>query len=170
MNVQEVINIGKERKLKSKRSTFKLIENIHKKIKKYAELNKESCTYIIPPIVDDVPLYNREEIVKDIFKILDSEGYIVNAYSNGQIDISWNESLVEQKIKTDRFLMKEQESKLLKMNKKMNLINDRYALLANPIKINKELSIEEKLDQQIEKNLQDREKQQKKFSKMLKVI
>ena len=143
MNVQEVINIGKDRKLRSKRSISKLVENIHKKIKKYAELNKESCTYIIPPIVDDVPLYNREEIVKDIYEILDSEGYIINAYSNGQIDISWNENLVEQKIKNDRFLIKQQEARLLKMNRKVNIINDRYSLLANPEKISNEMNLDE---------------------------
>ena len=104
MNVQEVLNIAKERKLKNKELVKKILVNIHKKIKYYATLKNESCIYIVPPIVNDFPVYDFENTIKDIFKILDSEGYIVTAYPNGQLDIIWNEKLVEQKIKTDAFI------------------------------------------------------------------
>ena len=101
MNVQEILNISKQRSEKTKNVIKKMVDNIHKKILYYAKLKKESCVYMIPPIFDDTPLYDLENIIKEIFKILDSEGYIVTAYLNGQLDICWNEKLVEQKVKTD---------------------------------------------------------------------
>jgi hypothetical protein len=112
MNVQEVLNIAKERKSRNKDSIKKIIENIHKKIKYYAQLKHESCTYTIPPIIDDTPLYDLENIILEVFKILDSEGYICTAYSDGNIDISWNENLVKQKVKSDSYILSQQEKKL----------------------------------------------------------
>ena len=94
MNVQEVLNIAKERKGRNKEVVKKIITKIHKKIKYYAELKHESCIYIVPPLIDDMPLYDLEYIIQEIFKVLDSEGYICAAYSNGQLEISWNEKLV----------------------------------------------------------------------------
>ena len=91
MNVQEILNISKERKVKLKVSIEKLVECTHKKIKYYATLKKESCTYMVPPIINDTPLYDITYVVKEIFKVLDSEGYIVTAYPNGRLDICWNE-------------------------------------------------------------------------------
>jgi len=167
MNVQEVLKIAKERKSKSKAMLNVILENIHKKILYYANAKKESCSYIIPPIVNDIPLFEREELSKEIFKILDSEGYIVNAYSNGQLDICWNEKLVQQKIKTDTYLIKEEERKIMKLSKGKKLLNERYSLLANPKKVSTELSIEEKLDEQVLKILKEKEDKQKKFSKMV---
>ena len=58
MNVQEVLQIAKERKTRTKESIKKIVENIHKKIKYYAIMKKESCVYNIPPIVNDTPLYD----------------------------------------------------------------------------------------------------------------
>ena len=66
MNVQEVLNISKERKIRTKDAIKKIIENIHKKILYYAKLKKESCVYLIPPIIDNVPLYDFETIIKDV--------------------------------------------------------------------------------------------------------
>ena len=59
MNVQEVINITKQRKTRLKDTTLKIIENIHKKIKYYALHKHETCSYIIPAIMDDTPIYDR---------------------------------------------------------------------------------------------------------------
>ena len=118
MNVQEVLNIAKERKSRNKDSIKKIIENIHKKIKYYAQLKHESCTYTIPPIIDDTPLYDLENIILEVFKILDSEGYICTAYSDGNIDISWNENLVKQKVKSDSYILSQQEKKLRNITKK----------------------------------------------------
>lgn len=168
MNVQEVLNIAKERKLRNKSIVKKIVENIHKKIKYYATLKKESCQYNIPPLVDDMPLYDLENIIKDIFKILDTEGYIVTAYSNGQLDICWNESLVEQKVKSDSYLINEQERKLKNITKKVKKIDERFSFLANPVKMKKiESTPDEKLDIQLNKVLSDRDKLQNKYSKML---
>ena len=167
MNVQEVINIAKQRESKNKMLTKKIIENIHKKIKYYATMHKESCTYIIPPIIDDSLISDLNLTVKEIFKTLDQEGYIVNAYSNGQIDICWNEKLVEHKVKTDNYLLKQHEHKLRNLSKINKQIDSRYGFLANPKKINKELSIEQKLDHQVEKILSEKDKNQKKFCLLL---
>jgi len=167
MNVQEVINIAKQRESRNKIITKKIIENIHKKIKYYATMHKESCTYIVPPIIDDSLISDLSLTVKEIFKTLDSEGYIVNAYSNGQIDICWNEKLVEHKVKTDNYLLKQHEHKLKNISKINKQIDSRYGFLANPKKINKELSIEQKLDHQVEKILAEKDKNQKKFSLLL---
>ena len=167
MNVQEVINIAKQRESKNKILTKKIIENIHKKIKYYATMHKESCTYIVPPIIDDSLISDLNLTVKEIFKTLDQEGYIVNAYSNGQIDICWNEKLVEHKVKTDNYLLKQNEHKLRNLSKINKQIDSRYGFLANPKKINKELSIEQKLDHQVEKILHEKDKNQKKFCLLL---
>jgi hypothetical protein len=163
MNVQEVLNISKERKSRLKEVIKKIIENIHKRILYYANLKHESCNYMIPPLIDDTPLYDREYITKEVYSVLDNEGYIVSAYSNGQIEISWNEVLVSQKIKTDARLLKEQEAKLNKLSKRSKLLNERYSILANPKKTTKEISIDDQLDNQVEKILKEKEKMQKKF-------
>ena len=78
MNVQEVLNIAKARKLKNKELVKKILVNVHKKIKYYATLKKESCVYTVPPIVDEFPVYDFENTITDIFKILTS-----NAVANG---------------------------------------------------------------------------------------
>ena len=168
MNVQEVLNIAKQRKSKNKLIIEKIIINIHKKIKYYATLHHESCRYIIPPLLEDTPLYDISNIIADIFKILDSEGYIVTAYSNGQLDINWNEKLVEQKVKTDSYLLLEQERKLKNITRKSKKIDERFAFLANPQKTGKPIkSIDEQLDEQVEKILKEKDQIQKKYAKML---
>ncbi len=161
MNVQEVLQIGKERKLRTKEAIKKVVENIHKKIIYYAGLKKESCVYLVPPIVNDMPVYDYTIVVKDIFKILDEEGYIVTAYSDGRINICWNEKLVEQKVKTDAYVLSQEERKLKNITKKSKKVDERFAFLANPKKTNKDLSIDEQLDAQIEKILKEKDKKQK---------
>jgi hypothetical protein len=169
MNVQEVLKISKERKIKNKEATKKILDNIHKKIKYYATMKKETCVYVIPPIIEEHLIYDIESVIKEIFKTLDSEGYIVTAYPNGQLDICWNERLVEEKVKTDAYLLKVHEHKLKNLTKKHKNIDQRFAFLANPKKTaEKEKSIDEQLDEQVEKILRQREKTQKKFSKLLK--
>ena len=167
MNVQEVINISKERKNRLRDITEKIIENIHKKIKYYAKHRKESCTYIIPPLIDDTPIYDRETLSKDIFKVLDSEGYIVCAYQNGQIDISWNEKLVQRKLSNDTYILKQQERRLNRYDKTAKVLNDRFSFLSNPTKLVKEPTLEEKVDQQVEKILKERDHRQREFAKRI---
>lgn len=167
MNVQEVLNISKERKSRLKEVIKKIIENVHKRILYYANLKHESCSYMIPPLIDDTPLYDREFITKEVYNVLDNEGYIVSAYSNGQLEISWNELLVSQKIKTDARLLKDQEAKLNKLSKRSKLLNERYSILANPKKTTKEISIDDQLDNQVEKILKEKEKMQKNFKSVV---
>ena len=167
MNVQEVLQIGKERKQRTKEAVKKIVENIHKKIKYYAGLRKENCVYIVPPIVNDLPVYEFDSVIKDIFKILDTEGYIVSAYSNGQLDICWNEKLVEQKVKTDAYVLSHEERKLKNITKKVKKVDDRFSFLANPKKTSTELSIEDKLDEQVEKILREKEKKQKQMKEIV---
>jgi len=169
MNVEEVLKIKSERKNRHKALVKKIVDNIHNKIKYYATLNKESCSYIIPPIVDDMPLYNIESAIQEIFKILDSEGYIVSAYSNGQVDISWNEKLVQQKVKTDAYIVSQEEKKLRNITKKSRKVDERFSFLANPKKTSPPpKTIDEQLDEQVEKILKEKENLQKKFSRRLK--
>ena len=168
MNVQEILNISKERKNRNKLLIKKIIDNIHKKIKYYATLKKESCSYIIPPLIDDTPLYDLEGVIKDIFKTLDSEGYIVTAYANGQVDICWNEKLVEQKVKTDSYVLSSEEKKLKNITKKIKNIDDRFSFLANPKKTNgPEKTLDQQIDDQVEKILKEKSKQQKKYKNLL---
>ena len=168
MNVQEVLQIGKERKLRTKESVKKIIENIHKKIKYYAEMKKEQCVYIVPPIINDLPVYDFENVIKDIFKVLDQEGYIVSAYTNGQLNICWNEKLVEQKVKTDAYVISQEERKLKNITRKAKKVDDRFNFLANPSKTGKkELTIDEQLDEQVDKILREKEKKQKQLKKIV---
>ena len=167
MNVEEVLSISKERSKRIKDAIQKIVENIHKKILYYAKLKNETCTYIVPPLIDTVPLYDRPYIIKEIFKILDSEGYIVTAYPNGQLDISWNEKLVEQKIKTDSFVLNHEERKLKNITKKSKKVDKRFQFLANPDKTQKERTVDEQLDHQVKKILREKEDLQNRFKKML---
>ena len=168
MNVQEVLKIAKERKTRTKEVIKKIVENVHKKIKYYAELKKESCVYLVPPIINDYPVYDYELVIKDIFKILDQEGYIVSAFSDGRIDICWNEKLVEQKVKTDAFVLSHEERKLKNITKKSKKVDERFAFLANPKKTAaKDLSVDEQLDAQIEKILKEKEKKQKQLKNII---
>ena len=167
MNVQEVILLKRQRKVKNKVNIDKILENIHKRIKYYALLKKDSCSYKIPPILDGLPLFNLQEVTKDVFKKLDSEGYIVNAYSDGTLDICWDEKLVEAKVKTDSYVISLEEKRLRKITSKNKNINKRFDFLANPKKTTKELSIDEQLDNQLEKILKEKQNQQNKFKKLL---
>jgi len=168
MNVQEVLQINKGRKQRTKDAVKKIVENIHKKIKFHAEMKKDSCVYLVPPIINDLPVYDYELVVKDIFKILDEEGYIVSAYSNGQLVICWNEKLVEQKVKTDAFVLSHEERKLKNITRKAKNVDDRFAFLSNPKKTaSKELTIDEQLDEQVEKILKEKEKKQKQMKKIV---
>ena len=169
MNVQEVLNISKERTKRIKDAIKKIIGNIHKKILYHAKLKHESCSYIIPPLIDNTPLYDREFVIKEIFKELDTEGYILTAYSSGQIDISWNEKLVEQKVKTDSFLLNHEERKLKNITRKIKKVDERFNFLANPNKIltETERSLDEQLDNQVHKILHEKETLQNRFKKLL---
>jgi len=167
MNVQEIINITHERKNKLKIAIKKLIENVHKKILYYAKHKKEACTYFIPPMVDDFPIFDRPSAINEIYRVLNDEGYIVTAFDNGQLDICWNEKLVNKKLSSDRFFLQQQEKRLNTFNKKTNAINERFNFLANPNKIVTELTLEQKLDQQVEKILKQKEREQRNMSKRL---
>jgi len=170
MNVQEILNISKQRKKRTKDSIAKIIENIHKKILYYAKLKKECCVYQIPPLIDNTPLYDLDYIIKEVFKVLDSEGYIVTAFPGGHLDISWNETLVEQKVKTDAFVLSHEERKLKNITRKAKNVDERFNFLANPNKIKKEkdLSPDEQLDSQVQKILHEKESLQKKYKGLLK--
>jgi len=167
MNVQEVLQISRQRKTRIKEIIKKITENIHKKIKHYAMTKREECVYMVPSIIDDFPIYDLEYVIKEIYKILDSEGFIVTAYPDGKLYICWNEDLVSKKVKTDAMLLQSQEQKLLVISKKNKQLNDRFSMLANPAKVKTTKSIDDEVDQQIEKILKEKEKQQKKFSSML---
>ena len=143
MNVQEVLQIAKERKSRTREVIKRITENIHKKIRYYANLKRDSCVYVIPPIVNDMPVYDYEQVIKDIFKILDQEGFIVSAYNDGRLDICWNEKLVEQKVKTDAYVISQEERKLKNVTRKAKKVDERFAFLANPLKTGKkELTID----------------------------
>jgi hypothetical protein len=168
MNVQEVLQIAKERKSRTREVIKRIAENIHKKIKYYANLKRESCVYVIPPIVNDMPVYDYEQVIKDIFKILDQEGFIVSAYNDGRLDICWNEKLVEQKVKTDAYVVSQEERKLKNVTRKAKKVDERFAFLANPLKTGKkELTVDEQLDAQVDKILKEKAKQQKKMKQIV---
>ena len=168
MNVQEVLEIGKQRKSRTKEIIKKIAENVHKKIRYYAGLKKETCVYLVPPIINDMPVFDYEQVIKDVFKILDQEGYIVSAYNDGRIEICWNEKLVEQKVKTDAYVLSQEERKLKNITKKVKKVDERFAFLANPIKTGKkELTIDEQLDAQVEKILKEKEKKQKQMKQIV---
>ena len=164
MHVEEVLKISKERKIKTKECISKIIENIHKKIVYYAKLKQESCVYTIPPIINDTPLYEIGLIIKDVFKILDSEGYVVTAYDSGRIEINWNEKLVEQKVRSDTIIVNRQKQKI-KIKKKDDKT---FNFLSNPKKIrsDEDKSIDEKLDDQVQKILKEKEKLQNRYKKL----
>ena len=169
MDVQEILNISKQRKARTKDVIKKIIENIHKKIKYYATLKKESCTYIVPSIVDSIPVYELELVLKDVFKTLDSEGYIVAIYGSGQIDICWNEKLVEQKVNTDAYVLSEEGRKLKNLTKKITKVDERFSFLANPKKVKKTKikTIDEHIDEHVKKILKEKEKTQDKFRNII---
>jgi hypothetical protein len=168
MNVQEVLNISKERKARNKVAIKGLVERIHNKIRYHATMNKDNCVYIIPPVMNDMPLYDIQNTIIEVFKILDNEGFIVTAYPNGQLEINWNEALVEKKANSDAFVLKQEERRLKNLTNKAKKIDERFSFLANPSKVVKKNStIEDKLNIQVEKILNEKDKLQQRYSKML---
>jgi len=165
MNVQEILHLNRERKIKNKVNIDKILENIHKRIKFYALLKKESCTYKISPILDGMPLFNLQEVTADVFKKLDSEGYIVNAYSDGSLEICWEEKLVEAKVKTDSYVLSIEEKRLKNITKRHKNVDKRFDFIANPKKTLP--SVDDELDAQVEKILKEKRQQQNKFKKLL---
>jgi hypothetical protein len=169
MNVQEILNIKKERSARTKEAIKKIIENIHKKIKHHAIMKKESCVYTIPPIVNDIPLYDIDQVIKDVFKVLDEEGYIVSAYSNGLLEINWNEQLVQQKVKTDAFVLSHEEKKLRNITRKSKKVDERFSFLANPKKVKDPTvkTIDDQINEQLEKILKEKEKKQEQYKSIV---
>jgi hypothetical protein len=137
MNVQEILEIKHQRKEKNKELIDKVLENIHKRIKYYAQLNHESCTYKVSPVVGGMPLFDFQNVIISLFKKLDHEGYIVNAHEDGTIHICWNEKLVNDKAKNDSYIMK--NNKIKNVTKKSKNVDNAYAFLANPKKVGKSL-------------------------------
>ncbi len=168
MDVQEVLKISKERKERTRVVTKKILENIHKKIKYYAQMKKDTCVYVVPPIVNDFPLYDLDTVIKDLFKTLDKEGYICTAYSDGRLEICWNEQLVKQKVKTDAFTLSQEEKRLKNITKKNKSVDKRFEFLANPKKTNAPKTLDDEIQEQIDKVLKQKERQQKKFANLLK--
>jgi hypothetical protein len=170
MNVQDVLKFSKERDTRLKRIVKAIIEKINKKILYYAKtLKKESCSYQIPPIIEDMPVYNLEKVIQEVFKKMDYQGFVVQCFSNGQIDINWNENLVKQKVKTDAYYLDQSEKKLKNVTRKAQKIDSQFSFLANPVKAKKleDRSIEEQVDAQIQKILKEKEDLQKRYKKML---
>ena len=157
MNVQEVIQLKNKRKVKNKDAIEKIMSNIHKRIRYYASLKKESCEYTISPIIDGMPLFDITETTKEVFKVLDKEGFIVNAYSDGTLKVCWNEELVKQKVDNDAYVLSQEERMLKNIKHRKKNVDKRFEFLANPKKL-KELSLEDQLDSQLEKILKEKKK------------
>ena len=165
MDVKEIISLKNKLKNKYKVNTESLLTKIHQRIKYYALLKKDSCTYKIPSIIDYTPLFDIQKVTLEIFKKLDSEGYIVNAYSDGTLEICWDEKLVEQKARTDSFILSVEEKRLRNITKKNKNVDKRFDFIANPKKT--VLSIEDQLDNQLEKILKEKKTEQNKYKKLL---
>lgn len=165
MNVQEIISLTHEKRNKLKIAIKKMIDNVHRKITYYAKHKKEACTYFIPPMVDDFPIFDRPTAINEIYRVLNEEGYIVTAYDNGQLDICWNERLVNKKLNSDRFLLQQEEKRLNTFTKKTKIIGERFNFLANPNKVVNEPTLEQKIDKQVERLLKQKEHEQKQMSK-----
>lgn len=165
MNIQEVITLTNEKKNKLKLAAKKVIQNVHKKILYYAKHKRESCTYLVPMIVEDFPIFDRMYVTREIYRVLNEEGYIVTAFSNGQINICWNEQMVTKKMNTDRYLLQQEEKKLNALHKKTSAINQRFNFLANPDKVINEPTLEQKIDAQVDRLLKQREREQKQMAK-----
>ena len=157
MNVQEVIQLKNKRKVKNKDAIEKIMSNIHKRIRYYASLKRESCEYTISPIIDGMPLFNITETTKEVFKVLDKEGFIVNAFSDGTLNICWNEDLVKKKVDNDAYVLSQEERRLKNITHRKKNVDKRFEFLANPKKL-KELSLEDQLDSQLEKILKEKKK------------
>lgn len=157
MNVQEVIQLKNKRKVKNKDAIEKIMSNIHKRIRHYAQLKRESCEYTIPAIIDAMPLFNITEITKEVFKNLDKEGFIVNAYSDGTLNVCWNEDLVKQKVDNDAYVLSQEEKILKNITHRKKNVDKRFDFLANHKKM-KELSLEDQLDSQLQKILKEKKK------------
>ncbi len=165
MNIQEVISITNAKKNRFKVAIKKMIENVHKKIMHYAKNKKESCTYFIPPIVEDFPIYDRKTAVQEIYNVLNEEGYIVTAFENGQIDICWNERLVAKKLNAERYHLQQEEKKINAFNKKTKEVHERFNFLANPDKVIGELTLEQKIDAQVDRLLKQKDREQRQMAK-----
>ena len=169
MNVQEILDINKKKREKHKENINILLSKIHKRIVHYAHLHRDSCTYQIPTVMGGLPVYDLEYITTEIFKKLDDEGYIATAYSDGKIEICWNEKLVEQKVRTDAYILSEEERKLRNVTRKKENVDKRLSFLANPKKVTiKEKTADELLDEQLERVLAQKTKQQEKYKRILK--
>ena len=165
MDVSEIISLKKNIRDKHKINTESLLDKIHQRIKHYALLKKDSCTYKIPVIIDYKPVSNLEHVTLDIFKKLDSEGYIVNAYSDGTLEICWDERLVSQKAKNDSFVLSVEEKQLRNITKRNKKVDKRFDFIANPKKT--VLSVDDQLDLQLEKILKEKKTEQNKYKKLL---
>jgi hypothetical protein len=165
MNIHEVINLTNEKKNRLKEAVKKIVELIHRKILEYAKQKKEACSYFIPMFVDDFPLQDRGYAIREVYNILNEEGYIVCAYESGQIDICWNETLVHKKLNKDKYLLKQEEERVERISRKNKAVHERFAFLANPSKISNKLTLEEKLDNKINEILKEKDHEQKQMAK-----
>ena len=58
MDVSEIISLKNKIKNKNKVNIDSLLSKIHQRIKYYALLKRDSCTYKIPSIIDYNPLFD----------------------------------------------------------------------------------------------------------------
>jgi DNA recombination-dependent growth factor C len=64
-------------------------------------------------------------------------------------------------------VLSQEEKKLKNVTKKAKKVDERFSFLANPKKVTKELTIEDKLDEQVEKILKEKEKKQKQMKSII---
>ena len=166
MDVSEILKITKDKKKRRKALINELLENIHKRIKYHATNNRVWCEYQIPGLVSGLPLFNVPEIAIEIYKKLDSEGFLVTVYTTGLLYICWDEKQLRRKASVDSFLVNEDENKIKNLTKKSKNVDDKCKFIANPKKV-KEKTRPSDLDIHVNRILREKEKEVKKYKGLI---
>lgn len=91
VTISELYNLKKEKENNQKETYNKIAELCVKKIKRIARCGGYTTFYAIPGILIGLPLYNVNECIKHIMKMLKKGGFLVQKLENNNIIyISWD--------------------------------------------------------------------------------
>ena len=109
MSLNEVLRIQKDRKKRVIKTFEKIFERVKIRITHSAKYGATHCYYNIPQLLYGLPSVNIEECADYVYNKLKKEGFVVYRIQTTHFLISWEESVIEEKVREKERKRKEKE-------------------------------------------------------------
>ena len=90
INILDLHRTINEKKEKHAKCFEKVLDMVHNKIKKSAEMKQLHCMYIVPTFIFGYPLFNLNECIQYLVKELKANGFLVTYMFPNKLYISWD--------------------------------------------------------------------------------